>query len=496
MKRKSNKDYKFSDDGFMYKIENNEVTIYKYTGEDCEELTVPAVIEGLPVTDINGSLVGNTGLCNSDTLKRVIVPEGVKKIAMFTFGRSKSLESVIIPASVTEMGASTFSGSKSLLNITVDENNPQYADIDGVLFNKDKTELIFFPNGRAEEHYTIPEYVTKIGFNSFAECPIKSVTIPGSIADVKFVAFKDCRNLANVILMEGIKTISCEAFENCGSLTNITIPASVTKIELRAFNGCTSLVNITVDKNNTEYSDFDGILYNKEQTKMIYVPLNNPFTDDADSVTEYGKLSLGENERHKVLDIPASVIKIHPEAFDGCESLRRINVHEDNPVYCDIDGVLFNKDKTKLLYFPMGKTGDYYIPDGVTEIGEYAFFRSRLINITTADRFHKCIYCGDRSLNVIMPNSVKIIGYRAFGFCGWLKNVFLPDGVEIIEAESFWEAPIQDIYLPDSITKLDDNAFAFCDYISDEAWEKILKVNPNSYMYGKNTINIQIVGEK
>ena len=138
---------------FKYEIVNNqEVSIVKYTG-NAEELTIPDSIDGMPVTEINASLIGNTGICNSLELKKVIIPEGVKSITNFSFSGSKSLESVAIPASVTVIGCllteigcsvilgsqSVFSRSQSLLSIIVNENNPKYADVDGVLFNKDKT---------------------------------------------------------------------------------------------------------------------------------------------------------------------------------------------------------------------------------------------------------------------------------------------------------------------------------------------------------------------
>ena len=128
---------------FKYEIEDNEVVICKYVG-DQEEVTVPDSIDDLPVTIIDCSLISDTGLASSDKVKKVVIPEGVKEIAIFSFKFGcKCLETVVIPASVTEMGRSAF-GSRSLKTIEVNENNPKFSSVDGVLFNKDKTELIYF----------------------------------------------------------------------------------------------------------------------------------------------------------------------------------------------------------------------------------------------------------------------------------------------------------------------------------------------------------------
>ena len=306
---------------YKYKVENNEAVIYKYMGND-EEVTVPNIIDGFPVTKINASLVGDCGFCNSDTLKRVIIPEGVEEIPIFSFSNSKSLENVTIPASVTEISGSAFNRSRALTNISVNKDNPKYADVDGILFSKDKTELIYYPQGKANEHYKIPAGVTKIGYGAFAGCPLKSVTIPGSVAKVSFGAFQGCRNLQNVTLMPGVQKIDFDAFENCAALTDIAIPASVTEIDMCAFNGCTSLVNIDVDENNMKYSDFNGALYDKNQKKLIYVPLNNEFAVEPAGLTEYGRLSHGGNKRFTHLNVSATITNIHPEAFDGCEALQ------------------------------------------------------------------------------------------------------------------------------------------------------------------------------
>ena len=146
-------------------------------------------------------------------------------------------------------------------------------------------------------------------------------------------------------------SIGYGAFNGCSSLTSIELPAGVTSIGDDAFSGCSSLMEIMVDENNTEYASQDGVLYNKNKTKLICSP---------------------EGKTGNIV-IPTSVTSIGDYAFRGCSSLKEIVVDEKNPAYTSQDGVLYNKDKTELICCPGGKTGDLVIPTSVTKIGSSAF---------------------------------------------------------------------------------------------------------------------------
>ena len=338
---------------YKYDVKNNEVIILKYTG-DSEEVTIPSTIEGLPVRKIGCSLIGDTGFCNSDTLKSVIIPEGVRKITIFSFWNSKSLERVSIPASVTEINGTAFSRSRSLTTISVDENNPNYTDMDGVLFNKDKAMLLCFPCGKSYEtggdipegkmrirsyivpdgvksigsmafegcflsSITLPDSVTEIGCDAFADCCfLKEIALPAGIIEISSGAFQNCKALADISIPDGVTTIGEEAFAGCAALTDISIPASVTKIRRDAFKGCFALTSISIPAGVTkiEGGTFEGC------TALTSI------------------------------NLPTSVTKIAVSAFDGCLALERINVDADNPVYASVDGVLFQKDTNERIYTP------------------------------------------------------------------------------------------------------------------------------------------------
>lgn len=133
------------------------------------------------------------------SLKSVTLPDGLTMIGNGAFTRCYSLESVTVPASVTEIEDYAFYCCTSLTAITVDENNPNYADVDGVLFTKDLTELICYPLGKPDTNYEVPDGVTTIAQNSFGESEtLTSVTIPTSVTFIGGYAFTECPNLTDI----------------------------------------------------------------------------------------------------------------------------------------------------------------------------------------------------------------------------------------------------------------------------------------------------------
>ena len=171
------------------------------------------------------------------------------------------------------------------------------------------------------------------------------------VTSIGYGAFNGCSSLTSIELPAGVTSIGTMAFDDCSSLTSIELPAGVTSIGDDAFSGCSSLMEIMVDENNTEYASQDGVLYNKNKTKLICSP---------------------EGKTGNIV-IPTSVTSIGDYAFRGCSSLKEIVVDEKNPAYTSQDGVLYNKDKTELICCPGGKTGDLVIPTSVTKIGSSAF---------------------------------------------------------------------------------------------------------------------------
>ncbi|MDR0694319.1 MAG: leucine-rich repeat protein [Prevotellaceae bacterium] len=272
-----------------------------------------------------------------DDIKTVVIQEGVTTVGTYVFYLCSGLVEVTIPSSVITIDNSAFFLCSSLTAINVDGGNMAYSSIDGVLFNKDQTILMYISGGKSGA-YTIPNSVLTIGVSAFLGTSLTEVTIPNSVTTISEMAFIRSESLRKVIMGNGVTTIGEYAFYGCSGLSEITIPGLVTVIDTGVFANCFALREITIPNSVTTISEF-----------------------------AFQRTGLSE------ITIPNSVAFISVDAFYRCESLTAINVNGSNTAYLSVDGVLFNKDQTTLITYPCGKFGSYIIPGEVNTIGIYAF---------------------------------------------------------------------------------------------------------------------------
>lgn len=493
------------------KIENGITNIGNYAFSGCSnlaEITIPNGVSSIGAYAFNGCYdltqiiipdsvlsIGESAFysCN---LNEIVFPDSLISIGEGAFSNG-SLTEIVIPESVSSIGEHAFANCSRLTSITVSDGNDSYASVDGVLFNKNKTKLIQYPDYKADAKYTIPDSVTDIGNYAFGGCDnLVEIVIPGSVINIGDSAFSGCYVLEKVTISDGVATIGENAFNNCRGLTEIVIPNSVTSIGGSAFNWCDALESITIS-DNIEYIGscvFDNTAYYNNENNWdnggLYVGKNLVAIDDSvtsvnvredteciaqrvfgnklslESVTIDAKIKHIEdtmfswNTALKVVDIGDSVTSIGERAFFNCEALEKIIIPDS---VTSIGDAAFSRCEA---------LSDITIPDSVTSIGRSAFF-----------------YCKQlESINI--PDGITGISNAMFCECSSLKSVNIGEGVTSIGNSAFSRCEaLEKITIPTGVTTIEEFAFNGCSGLTDvyytgteEDWNKITIGSGNEYL--------------
>ena len=466
---------------------------------DCDGLT--SVTIGSGVTSI-----GSNAFSGCSGLTSVVIPDSVTIIDSSAFFGCRGLTSVVIPDSVTSIGSSAFMDCDGLTSIAVDVNNNYYSsDEYGVLFNKNKTELIQYPIGNTRISYKIPDSVTSIGYSAFYGCSgLTSVEIPDSVTSIGSYAFRYCRGLTSVTIpdsvtyigddafyytgyydnssnwennvlyignylidaktsisgvytiKEGTKCIGSSAFEDCSSLTSVVIPDGVTSIGSYAFYECSGLTSVTIGNGVTSigYNAF----YNCSGLTSVTI---------GNSVTSIGEYAFRGCSGLTSIVIPDSVASIGEAAFKGCSGLTSMTLpfvgssRDASGTYDAVFGYIFGHTSSSSN---TGTTRQYY-KDGSSYYYDY-YIPSSLKSVTITDAtqipygaFYNCTHL----TNITLRDNVTSIGDDAFYQCSSLTSVEIPDSVTSIGEAAFYNCSgLTSVTIGNGVTSIGSYAFYNC----------------------------------
>ena len=341
-----------------------------------------------------------------------------------------------------------FIGEKPILPQTIEDLSTKATDeelreafIDewGVKYSKDGRKLLKAPQ-KLDGIYSIRKG-TKIiceeafRWSKFIGCDsLTDIVILDRVTRIWEFEFCCCESLTDIVLPEGVTSIGDRAFHNCSALSSIVIPDSVTSIGESAFKNCISL-------------------------KSFEIP---------SSVTSIGFVAFSGCKSLSSLVIPASVVNLNGNPFCGWYGELKCL----SPYFIYDNKVLFDKDKSKIIAFRDKDTTLYVIPDGVTSIGDGAFWGctslTSLVIPESVTSIGDYAFVGCDSLtDIVIPDRVTRIGEFAFGGCESLTDIVLPEGVTSIGGSAFKNCiSLIDIVIPDSVTSIGNGTFWDCSSLS------------------------------
>ncbi len=244
---------------------------------------------------------------NEDSIKKVIIANGITNISGGAFNSCSQLASVTIPNSVTSIGSKAFAFCRKLENVTLPNNLISI----GTRAFYDCTSL---------KTINIPNSVKTIGENAFSSCSaLTSATLSNNITTIEKGTFDYCYSLTSITIPSSVKSIGEAAFGSCGFIS-ITIPSSVTTLGDSAFSCCTSLKSITIPNSITSigYMTFVGC------SSLASITLPN-------GLTSIGMQAFGDCSSLTNITIPANVNSIGYYAFESCSSLSSITFNGSAP---------------------------------------------------------------------------------------------------------------------------------------------------------------------
>jgi hypothetical protein len=425
--------------------------------------------------------IGEGAFYNCESLQQIILPEALGSIGDFAFMGCAKLTDMFLPKYVSALGSYAFKSCNRLQSISVDDNNLVYSSSDGVLFDKSKTSLIKYPPKKTSIDYTTPDSVTSIEAEAFIDCwQLNQVKLGDQVSLIGARAFENCWNLLDIELPGHISQLGPFTFSNCNMLTQIELPASiseipeglldscsnlkrvilpehVTRVGQDAFSGCRSLQDIRLPDDISQIGShaFDGC-----DLRQIVLPAQ--LTEIADAlfsdcgslsdvtirgkVTKIGSGAFQACKQLTKLVLPASVISIADGTLAGPENLESITVEEGNTAFTSQDGVLYNQDKSSLLFYPPARqAAEYTMPDRVIRI--------------MPDLFHKTLYLK----KIVLSNNIKVLEPQTFLGSTQIEQIQLPDGLTKIGIQAFTDCvSLTRIDLPASLTWIDAEAFSQC----------------------------------
>ena len=494
--------------------------------------------------------IGDVAFYECGSLTRVTIPDSVTSIGETAFWKCTALTSVTIPNRVATIGGRAFMECSSLTSITIPDS---------------VTSIGFaaFSNCGSLASVTLPKGIASISESAFADChSLTSVTIPDSVTLIGNGAFARCDGLTSVTIPASVAGIGDYAFDGCAKLTDVYYGGTAAQwetVEIGIRNDPLRSANIHFNGGEDEwrYDEATKTLYitGSGPMKNYGDPNDRPwsqYTEEIQSVIiENGITSIGSTAFYFCTSltsatIPDSVTSVEQYAFRGDASLKDVYYGGDEAQWEAItlgngndplrnatihfnggeEGVTWRYDEaTKTLYItgsgPMddydfatgtgassapwvayaGEMQSLVIADGITSIGNYAFYRCTgltgelKIPASVTSIGEQAFYGCSGLTNAAIPDGVTSIAYSSFAFCSGLTNVTIPNSVTSIANDAFRDTSLTSVTIPDGVTSIGNYVFVGCESLTSVTLSNsVTRIGASSFYSCNNLTDVYYSG--
>ena len=408
--------------------------------------------------------MGNYVFMNCEKIKNIKLPSNLKSIGKTCFQGCISLTGLFIPQSVESIGGGIFGDCDALQSVEIEDENNNFIFKDGILYDVKNGILVSAVNSLISEKVIVDECTKTIDYYAFADCDnLYEIEIPQGVVNIGEKAFARLDNLKNIDIPDSVTNITTLAFYRCNGLVSVQVPGSVTAIKNGMFRECNNLKKVILNEGVAKIEGSAFVFCSSlEQIKL------------PQSLMSIGSGAFDNCTSLISVELPDNAI-ISSDTFRGCKNLSKIVLSDTNNNYIVKNGILYNKNMTRILCYPAGiKDTEFFVPDTVKTIGDFAFYGTKALE----------------SINI--PDSITNIGTDAFGECSGLKEVVIPDSVTSMGEAVFYKCTsLEKVKLSVNITSPNPAVFQYCSSLKEVVLPESMKfISFFMFSYCKEITNV------